>query len=164
MENWKTIPGWDYEASSEGRIRNRVTGRILKPHKNIKTGGRVTKKPGAPYWRLELWKDGTFKKFHVHRLVLEAFVGPRPPGKQCRHLNGDSLDNRLENLAWGTNQEDCEDRRRGPRADYYLSAEDVAYIRARPTESCYKLAKELGCGKQTVQNVRLGNCQVYEIL
>ena len=36
----------------------------------------------------------------VHVLVLEAFVGAKPPGKVARHLNGDVCDNRIENLAW----------------------------------------------------------------
>ena len=39
---------------------------------------------------------------YVHRLVLEAFVGPCPEGQECRHLNGDPGDNRLENLVWGS--------------------------------------------------------------
>jgi hypothetical protein len=45
----------------------------------------------------------------VHRLVLEAFVGPCPPGLECRHLNGRPDDNRLENLAWGTRLENVAD-------------------------------------------------------
>jgi hypothetical protein len=48
----------------------------------------------------------------VHRLVLEAFVGPCPPGMECRHLNGVRTDNRLVNLAWGTKQENAADVRR----------------------------------------------------
>lgn len=33
MKEWKTIPEYPmYEASSEGEIRNRKTGRILKTH------------------------------------------------------------------------------------------------------------------------------------
>lgn len=45
----------------------------------------------------------------VHRLVMEAFVGPRPPGMMCRHLNGNPHDNRLSNLAWGTPAENVAD-------------------------------------------------------
>jgi HNH endonuclease/NUMOD4 motif-containing protein len=37
----------------------------------------------------------------LHRAVLDAFVGPRPAGMVCRHLNGVRTANRLDNLAWG---------------------------------------------------------------
>ncbi len=45
----------------------------------------------------------------VHTLMLSAFVGPKPPGHECRHLNGNRLDNRLDNLAWGTHAENISD-------------------------------------------------------
>jgi DNA-binding CsgD family transcriptional regulator len=48
----------------------------------------------------------------VHRVVLEAFIGPCPPGLQCRHLNGNPADNRLDNLCWGTPAQNTEDKRR----------------------------------------------------
>jgi hypothetical protein len=53
-----------------------------------------------------------FKKrtYYVHNLVLEAFVGPRPAGMECRHINGDRKDCRLENLAWGTKLENASDK------------------------------------------------------
>lgn len=39
----------------------------------------------------------------VHILVAEAFLGPRPGGmEECRHLDGDKLNNRADNLRWGT--------------------------------------------------------------
>ena len=46
---------------------------------------------------------------YVHRLMLETFVGPCPPGMECRHLNGDPTDNRLCNLVWGTHSENIKD-------------------------------------------------------
>lgn len=42
-----------------------------------------------------------FKRF-VHRLVLETYVGPCPPGMECRHLDGNPANNSLDNLTWGT--------------------------------------------------------------
>jgi hypothetical protein len=51
----------------------------------------------------------------VHRLVLEAFVGPRPAGMQCRHLDGDPRNNRLSNLCWGTPCENAADAARHGR-------------------------------------------------
>ncbi len=50
------------------------------------------------------------KNVRVHSLVLSAFVGPRPDGMECRHLNSIKSDNRLENLAWGTRRENVDDR------------------------------------------------------
>jgi len=41
------------------------------------------------------------KTKRVHRLVLEAFIGPCPYGLVGTHKNGDRTDNRLCNLKWG---------------------------------------------------------------
>jgi HNH endonuclease len=38
----------------------------------------------------------------VHRLILEAFVGPCPSGMEACHFNGERDDNRIANLRWDT--------------------------------------------------------------
>lgn len=46
---------------------------------------------------------------HIHRLVCETFNGNRP-GMVVRHLDGNKLNNRLSNLAWGTHEENAADK------------------------------------------------------
>lgn len=58
----------------------------------------------------------------VHALVLAAFVGPRPPGMDVRHLDGNPANNLLENLAYGTRSENCMDALRHGRRDHVLAA------------------------------------------
>jgi hypothetical protein len=52
-----------------------------------------------------LWRNQEQISAKVHRLVLEAFVGKCPKGKEGSHINGDCRDNRLENLIWETPKE-----------------------------------------------------------
>lgn len=47
--------------------------------------------------------------FYLHRLLLDAFVGPCPDGCEALHGNGERLDNRIENLRWGTRAENVAD-------------------------------------------------------
>ena len=49
------------------------------------------------------------KTYYKHRLVLHAFVGECPFGCEALHINGNKLDNRLENLRWGTRKENVAD-------------------------------------------------------
>lgn len=104
-ELWKSIPGFDgdYEVSSIGRMRSlkHRHPRLMKIH--------IQKSTGYPALTLTMY--GKFRPYHVHRLMLLAFVGPAPAdGSQCRHLNGDRADNRLENLKWGSVSENTKDQ------------------------------------------------------
>jgi hypothetical protein len=54
---------------------------------------------------------GLHDRRYVHHLVLEAFVGPCPPGLECRHFpDRDPANNRLENIHWGTPEENAADK------------------------------------------------------
>ena len=100
MEVWKLVPEYDgkYEVSDQGRVRSfqrNPQGRILRP-------GRM---PGG-HLSVAL---GRGNSQCVHKLVLLTFVGVAPDKHECRHLNGDPADNRLENLCWGTRSENIKD-------------------------------------------------------
>lgn len=110
-EIWNPIPGIDfYEVSNLGRVRSldRIIkrgkgeglqkGRVLKP--------QLTGTPGKQYHKVRI--AGVERL--VHRLVLEAFVGPCPPGMETCHGNGNRLDNRLNNLRWDTSSNNERDK------------------------------------------------------
>jgi len=69
------------------------------------------------YYRVTLCKHGKQYNKTLHRLVLEAFVGPCPPNMECCHNNGIPTDNRLENLRWDTYRKNQLDRVRHGTSD-----------------------------------------------
>lgn len=70
-------------------------------------------KPGRvgpySYLHVSLRRDGKTHQYYVHHLVLAAFVGPKPPGMECLHRDGNPGNNGLGNLRWGTSAENSED-------------------------------------------------------
>lgn len=89
------------------------------------------------HWAVSLSRNGNKRTRYVHRLVLEAFVGPCPDGMECCHNDGNPRNNRLDNLRWDTrkaNAIDSVNHGTMPRGETHcsakLSAERVKAIRA----------------------------------
>jgi len=159
MEDWRPIedaPG--YEVSSEGRVRSleRIDA-LGRPRPGCTL--QPSRTPQG-YAFVGLWVDGKCKRRTVHRLVLETFVGKKPPKHEARHLNGERTDNRLTNLAWGTRAENYADRvahgtdARGEKhGNARLTADDVRAIRADPrTQS--EIAEDYGLSQSYVSQIR----------
>lgn len=154
VEHWKPIPGYHgYEVSDLGRVRSyRVKGnggpnrlrtepRLLKPTIN-----------GKGYPIVGPFRDGVSHVENVHKLVLLAFVGPRPDGLETLHGDGNKLNTRLDNLCYGTHRANTADNwrlgvylagARHPRAK--LTQGDVNRIRELRAngESHRKIASQL---------------------
>jgi HNH endonuclease len=62
------------------------------------------------YLMVHFFRDQKRHPKYIHRLVLEAFVGPCPPGMEACHRNGDRTDNRIENLRWDTRKNNHADK------------------------------------------------------
>lgn len=106
-EIWKSISLYEgqYEVSNKGRIRSLMTNHGVS---YIKILALYKEKKGYP--TVKLHKKDIGKTFRIHNLVLQSFVGPRPKGYCCRHLDGNKENNNLNNLKWGTYRENWEDK------------------------------------------------------
>lgn len=100
-----------------------------------------------------------------HVVVCEAFHGVRPEKMVCRHLNGNPCDDRPENLAWGTQEENTHDTidhgktTKGEKnARSKVTKEQVIEIRDRWAmgESPTMLAFEFGLSQPGIQDIVRG--------
>lgn len=145
METWKPVVGFEdtYEISSEGNLRSldRVVG---GPRGDRTWKGRPVKGVvgSGGYRRAALCRGERKRYVTFHALVLETFIGPRPEGMVCRHLNGNPLDNRLENLRWGTPEENAQDSI--AHGTHHQTVREKVCPRGHPVEGANRLhiAKE----------------------
>lgn len=105
---WRDIPKYEnlYQASNLGFIRslirwNGTIGRTLK--QSVRKDGRL---------KVVLCKNKLHKTCKVHRIILETFVGKCPTGMECRHLDGNPQNNKLDNLCWGSHSDNEKDKSR----------------------------------------------------
>lgn len=80
-------------------------GEVWSSHKNNFRKLKIKVNRGG-YCLVNVRKfDSTkWKSVTIHRLVLETFVGDKPPNFQCRHKDGNKSNNNLNNIEWNTAQ------------------------------------------------------------
>ena len=107
-EQWRPVIGWEgtHEVSDLGRVRvlpRPLTlargGKRLFPGKILRGGH------SGPYRNVLLCRKNACHTRLIHRLVMEAFLGPAPAGMCVNHINFDRNDNRLRNLEYVTYSE-----------------------------------------------------------
>ena len=139
-----------YFISNAGRVYSNKSGRIIK-------GNTTTK-----YFRLDLGLGHTPRRFRIHQLVAEAFIGPRPSPKHvCNHKDANKHNNRADNLEWCTL---LEDRHHAMRLGLYgdsqshpstkLTEEQVRSIRVSyPGVRLFQLAAKYGVHEHTIRKI-----------
>ena len=95
MEKWLTCKEFpNYEVSSNGKIRNAKTGRILKTAINQRG-----------YEQVCLHTNNEQSTRRVHRLVADTFFDGNHEGLDVNHIDGNKTNNFIGNLEWCTRQE-----------------------------------------------------------
>ena len=105
-EVWKVVPSEPWcLASSEGRL-------MVAPYIVEMPNGGTRQYGGEPYFGVWNKQDARFIIVHkgsthkVARLVCEAFNGAAPDVESvCMHKDENAANNRPDNLAWGTQQQ-----------------------------------------------------------
>ncbi len=172
MRDVVQIPGYsDYAVDRFGAIYTRRPrgGRKSVPFGSAVGEWRVMGQDQTPrgYFRVRVGKDGSAARTAMlsHRLITLAFYGERPSGMVVAHMNGNKLDNRLDNLAYVTPAENkahelihntryCGDRHhsRTVKSDQW----DQLLCRLKGGESMTSLGKEYGLSRQAIsRRVRL---------
>lgn len=119
--SYRDVPGYPgYKVGSDGTVWSAWTSKRLGYGKGNRhfIGAKWTERKlivAKGYLRATLQQHGRPKHFQVHHLVLIAFIGKRPRGKEALHANDIKTDCRLENLRWGTKKENWDDRRKNGR-------------------------------------------------
>lgn len=106
-EEWRPVDGFpDYQVSDLGRVLS------TRPRRGYR-GPTVLRQTLGPngYRAVTLYSAPQVQSQRsVHSLVAQAFVGRRPEGMEVRHLDGDRMNNRASNLAYGTKSDNHYDQ------------------------------------------------------
>ena len=128
-----------------------IKERIRKP----RDAGSITR-----YLRVNLFigEDKPIEKL-VHVLVVEAFIGEVKEGKVINHIDGNSLNNNLNNLEIITHSENMTDmhqRIKKKRQSYKYKLLDTQTGIIIEFDSSIKLGEELGLSSASVRNYANG--------
>jgi len=166
IERWKDVPGYEglYQVSDKGRVRSvdrvveYVDGRV--PF----LAGRILRQRMAgsrrDYAVVNLWRGKQRRTRYVHDLVLSAFVGLKPIGKEVCHGPQGQGDNHLRNLSYGTHSQNMRDcRRDGTGINKPVRRSD-----GKEYDSIDEAARDIGACPQNITHVlhgRLKQCKGF---
>ena len=140
-EKWSWVRNYKnkYIVSDKGRIYSYESKKYLS----------LTPRSDG-YVQISFYKNGEPNQQLVHNVVLDSFVGPRPPGKECRHFPDTTRhNNNLTNLQWDTHIINEQDK------NNVLNDDTVIAIKNRLIEvkNYIQVAKEFCILKETVSQL-----------
>lgn len=103
MGSWKTIPnfGKQYQINLNGEVRIHPSFKGDNRINTLKAGSLVSVHTSSDgYRRVNLRRNGKQGSYHIHRLLLLTFRPTRKTNQQVNHIDGNKLNNNLDNLEW----------------------------------------------------------------
>jgi hypothetical protein len=161
-EEWREISGHPgYEVSSLGRVKSVSRIFIRENGRKFTVRGRILRSALDSKGYLSVALRGSGIKQtpqRIHKLVAVTFLGPCPEKMEVRHLNGSKLDNRKENLCYGTRKENALDMLFHGQSRSKLNWSDVDSIRFRlwTGEKQASVAMEYKISKSVISRIARG--------
>ncbi len=174
-EIWMQIEGYEgyFSVSSFGNVRSET--RTI-PHKRfgqaVHQGKSIipteTKSASNAYCVVSFAKEAKQKMFLVHRLVALMFLDNPNDLPSVNHIDGNGLNNRLDNLEWTSPKNNtlhaykvglAKGKRGEQNSSSKLTEENVRQIRKLITEKTYsqaKIAKMFGVVDMVISDIKLG--------
>lgn len=172
MEQWKDIPGYEgiYQASTYGRVRTCKGKTTYTLRHGIRHWKQRTLKPklaknkrGRIDPRVNLWKAGDGKTWLVSRLVAITWLEGYSEKMTVNHINGNPLDNHVENLEWVTLSENIA---KGYESGLYRATQKpVVLTSAHGTarfDSMESATRYIGRGHGYISNALKKGCRITD--
>jgi hypothetical protein len=95
---WKDIEGFEgkYQISTEGTVLSVHTNKLM----SLQLGGNG-------YYKVGLRNENGKERYSIHRLVAEHFISNPHNKPQINHIDGNPLNNNVDNLEWCTPSENA---------------------------------------------------------
>lgn len=132
-----------YTVSRCGIVRSK--GKELKSHVNSRG-----------YLNIWLSRGGATKQYRIHRLVAIAFIENKGNLHEVNHIDGNKLNNNVENLEWSTRSNNMKHAfMNGLHGNAKLSIDDVRQIRKRYSSGTKQriLASDYGVNVRNIRKV-----------
>jgi len=163
-EIWKDIVGYEgiYMVSNFGRVKS-----LYRQQKNksslFTTFEKLRKLYINEYYVFNTGVTGSTKTIRVHRAIAQCFI-PNPENKPCvNHIDGNKLNNSIENLEWVTFKENTVHgvqngliKVYGENSHWAKLVESQVIDIYTSKESTRELAGRYGVNDETIRKIKIG--------
>lgn len=158
MEKFKKIGLLNYEVSNHGVVRNIDTKKIITQRK----GGT------SDYLIVSIKEKGKTKTHLLHRLIAMAFIENPLNKPQVNHIDGNKLNNSVDNLEWVTAKENMlhafnTGLYKKYNNQFYKGKKGSMHNKSHGV-FCKEINKEFGSMSEAERELKLGQGCVYYAL
>lgn len=108
-ETWKDVAGYEgiYQISNTGKVKSCARNVYQDGRLKYKKPEKILKgyKLSCGYMMVDLRVNCNRERKTIHRLVAEAYLPNKENKPMVNHIDGDKLNNSVENLEWVTGSE-----------------------------------------------------------